>query len=132
MRNLYYTLWVDAIVNSKDFKENSPDWKASVYFLITVSNALNMFVFFLWLDFFNINARQLLLSFESDFALSSALGGFLNFGLPIAIINYFTIFYKKRYLKLIAKYPSSYNGKFALKYVFSSIFIVVITVIVLA
>lgn len=132
MKNPYYKLWVDAIVNSKDYKNKESDWKASIYFLLTLTNALNFFVFLLWLDFFNINARNLLLSFDSNILLSSALGGLVSFGLPFAIINYYAIFHKNRYVKLIARYPSSYNGKFALIYVLSSILLVVITVIITA
>ena len=132
MRNLYYTLWVDIIANSKGYKNKEPNWKATAYFLITVANALNFFVLLLWLDFFNINARKYLFIFESNSVLSSAFGGFVNFGLPFAIINYYAIFYKKRYLKLIAKHTSPYNGKFALTYILGSILLVVITVIITA
>jgi hypothetical protein len=132
MKNLYYALWVDVIVNSKGYKNKEPDWKATAYFLITVTNALNFFILLLWLDFFNINARKYLFIFESKSMLTSALGGFINFGLPFAIINYYAIFYKKRYLKLIAKHPAPYNGRFALTYILGSILLVVISVIITA
>ncbi len=132
MRNLYYTLWVDIIVNSKGYKNKEPNWKATAYFLITVANALNFFVLLLWLDFFNINARRYLFIFESNSFIESALGGFVNFGLPFAIINYYAIFYKNRCLKLIAKHAAPYNGRFALIYILGSILLVVITVIITA
>lgn len=132
MRNLYDLLWVDAIVNSKGYKSKESDWKFGVYFIITVANSLNFFVLLLWLEFFNVNARKFFFIFETNTVLTSALGGFLNFGLPFTIINYFAIFYKKRYVKLISKYSSTYNGKLALRYILGSILLVVITVIIVA
>lgn len=132
MKNLYYTLWVDIIANSKGYKNKEPNWKATAYFLITVTNALNVFVLLLWLDYFNINARKYLFIFESKSLFASALGGFVNFGLPFAIINYYAIFYKKRYLNLIAKHPAPYNGRLALIYILGSILLVIITVIITA
>lgn len=132
MRNLYYTLWVDIIENAKGYKDKDPDWKATAYFLITIANALNLFVILLWLDFLNINVRKFLVVFESNYFLSSAFGGFVYFGLPFAIINYYAIFHRNRYLKLIAKHSSPYNGRLALTYILGSILIVVITVIITA
>ena len=132
MKNLYYALWVDLIVNSKGYKNKEPGWKLTAYFLITVTNALNFFVLLLWLDYFNIDAQKFLFVFESNSVLLSALGGFINFGLPFAIINYYAIFYKKRYLKLLANHSSPYKGRFALIYILGSILIVVITVSITA
>lgn len=130
MKNLYYQLWVDAIKNSKGFKNKEPNWKSNVFFLLTVASALNFFVVLLWLEYFNVDTHKYFLTFKSNNILSSAIGGFLNFGLPFAIINYYAIFYQNRYLKLIEKYPSSYKGKIALAYGLGSIFLVVITVLI--
>lgn len=132
MKNLYNMLWVDAIANSKAYKNKEPNWKSTVYFLITITNALNFFVLLLWFDFYNINARKFLFIFDSNSLLLSAFGGFVNFGLPFAILNYFAIFYKNRYQKLLDKYPSPYNGNLGLIYVLGSILLVVITVIIVA
>ncbi len=132
MKNLYYILWVDTIVNSKAYQNKESDWKSTAYFLITVANALNFFVLLLWLDFYNINARKFLFIFDSNSLLLNALGGFVNFGLAFAILNYYAIFYKNRYLKLIVKYSSPYNGYLGLIYILGSILLVVITVIIVA
>ncbi len=131
MRNLYYLLWVDAIVNSKGFKNKEPNWKSNVFFLLTVAWALNFFVILLWLEYFNIDTHKYFLTFKYNSILSSAIGGFLNFGLPFAIINYYLIFNNSRYLRLIEKYPSSYKGKLTLIYGLGSILLVVITVLII-
>lgn len=128
MKNFYYILWVDAIVNSKPYKNKEPGWKGTSFFLITVTNALNFFVLLLWLDYLDVNARKFLFIFESNSILLSALGGFVNFGLPFAIVNYYAIFYRNRYLRLVGKYSSPYKGKFALVYILGSILLVVITI----
>lgn len=131
MKNIYYLLWADVIANDKGYKKNEPGWKSSVYSIITIANAMNLFVILLWLDYLQIDIREHLYIVEpSRSVLSSAFGGFICFGLPFAIINYFAIFYKNRYLKLLQKYQSNFKGKLALAYVFGSILLVVVTVII--
>ncbi|TAJ12146.1 hypothetical protein DMA11_13895 [Marinilabiliaceae bacterium JC017] len=128
MRNMYYQLWVDAIVNSNDYKNKESGWKFNLYWLMTVINALNIGVLILWLDFFQVDTSKFQINIHSNSVLLSFIGGFINYGLPFAIINYYAIFYKNRYLKLIERY-SHYNGRLALSYTFASLLLLIGTVI---
>jgi len=130
MRNVYYQLWVDGIVNSKDFKNNEPGWKFSVYWLITVMNGLNLAVLLMWLDFYQIYTYKFQFNVNHNSALLSLLEGVINYVTPFAIVNYYAIFYKNRYAKLITRY-SDYNGRLALYYALGSLLLLVGTVIIM-
>lgn len=130
MKNLYYLIWVDSIVNSKDYRRNDVMWKTNVFFLITTIGSLNLFTVLLWIEYFGVDTQKFLFTFKSNSTIVSAVGGFLNFALPIALVNYLSIFYKDRYLELIKKYPNDYNGKLALFYTFGTLFLVIISVII--
>ena len=105
-------------------------WKTNVFFLITTIGSLNLFTVLLWIEYFGVDTHKFLFTFKSNSTIVSAVGGFLNFALPIVIVNYLSIFYKDRYLELIKKYPNDYNGKLALLYIFGSLFLVIISVII--
>ncbi|KAF5031654.1 hypothetical protein DSECCO2_625500 [anaerobic digester metagenome] len=128
MKNLYLTLWVDAIVNAKSYKMKTPGWKSRTLWLLTTSNVLNVMLVLLWLDFFQLYKHNFFFNFHADSFAVGLLEIFLNIFAPIGIINYFLIFYKERYKRLIATHRH-YNGKFALYYTLISIFLIVITVI---
>jgi len=128
MKNIYYQLWVDGIVNSKDYRNKERGWKFNVFWLLTVMNGLNVAVLFLWLDFFQIDISKFQINLNSNSLLSNFIEGFVNYVGPIAIVNYYAVFYKNRYLKLIERH-SHYNGKFALYYSLISLLLLVGTVI---
>ena len=128
MRNLYYQLWVDGIVNSKDYKNNESGWKFSIYWLLTVLNGLNVAVLFIWLDFFEIDTYRFHFNENYNSTLLNFVEGFLNYVAPIAVINYYLIFHKDRYKRLIIKY-SHFKGRYALYYSIISLMILVGTVI---
>ncbi|KAF0201207.1 MAG: hypothetical protein FD170_2815 [Bacteroidetes bacterium] len=128
MKNLYFELWVDAIVNAKDYKMNAPGWKSSTLWLLTTANALNVMLVLLWLDFFKIYKHNFFFNFHSDSFAVGLLEIFFNVFAPIGIINYFLIFFRDRYKRLMSRH-THYNGKLALYYSLTSIFLIVVTVI---
>lgn len=128
MKNLYFALWVDAIVNAKDYKMKAPGWESSTFWLITTANVINVMMVLLWLNFFQIYKHNFFFNFHSDLFAVGLLEIFLNIFAPIGIINYFAIFFKERYKRLIATHHH-YNGKLALYYTLISIFLIVATVI---
>ena len=128
MKNIYYLYWVDAIVGYRKNNPNSFDWKFSIFTISTVCNALNLFVVLLWLKFFNIFSFKFEINIFPGTMLNSATKFIIQFALPFIILNYFLVFYKDRYKKLIEKYPNR-NGKFAMMYIIYSALIGFISVI---
>lgn len=116
MKNYYYLFWVDAIVSTKKNSPERNDWKYSLFTFSTLANAMNLFVVLLWLKFFNILSINTEISILPSAILNSALGFTIYFASPFILLNYFLIFYRDRYKKLIQIYPHS-HGEFAIKYV---------------
>jgi hypothetical protein len=128
MKNYFYLYWVDAIVS---IKKNSPerrDWKYSLFIYTTTCNALNLWVVLLWLKFFKIISFKVEINFFPGTILNSAGGFIVYFATPFILINYFLIFYRDRYKKLIEIYPHG-NGKFAMGYIFISVILGVISML---
>ena len=128
MKNIFFSLWVDAIVNSKDYKEKNAGWKTSTLWLITTVNVLNVMLVLLWLEFLQIYKHNFFFNLHSDSFAVGLSEIFLNFFAPIGIINYFLIFFRDRYKRLISRH-THYNGKLALYYSLTSLFLIVVTVI---
>jgi threonine/homoserine/homoserine lactone efflux protein len=128
MVNLYYLLWVDAIINAKEYKEEEPGWKFSVFWILTLMNAMNGMTLLLWLDYFGTCSYNDYILYTSDSFFLGMVIVFINWVIPFSIINFALIFYKDRYKRLIKKYPNKY-GKFALGYSLSSIFLLVFTIV---
>lgn len=130
MGKIFYTYWVDSIVG---FRNNNPDqvnWKIVVFIYNTTCNSLNLATIYAWLIFFEVSSLDLV-----DFKISSirSLNGFFNytiqFASPFLVLNYFLIFHRNRYKKLINRYQNK-NGKIALYYSMISIAACFISLIV--
>lgn len=116
MRNYYYIFWADSIKRIKKFHPKKRDWKISLYVLNSWIHALNLYIIFLWLKYFQVFSFKLP---DINFFPGDMIDGFLSFALvfatPFFIINYFLIFYKDRYQKIIEKYHVE-NGNYAMPY----------------
>ncbi len=120
MKKYFYLYWVDAIVSIQTKKPKRRDWKFALFTYTTLCNALNLWVILLWLKFFNILSFKVEINLLSGTTLNSAIGFFVYFATPFFLLNYFLIFYRDRYKKLIVIYPHK-NGKFAMGYIFFSV-----------
>jgi|SRR5690554_1333565 len=110
MRGLYYKIWADAI---KRYWKNHPKqpWKLNVFIIMTWVHALNAFILILWLVFFKILPVPVL---ELDFFPGNLIDAFLSFAVtflpPFILVNYFLVFYKNRYKKIVIRYKDfKYN-----------------------
>lgn len=130
MKNLYYLLWVDAIINDKSYKNKEPGWKLSLFGYLTTMNALNMFTVLFWLKFFNIYEHTFWFNLNSDLFSAGLIEAFFNSFLPFAIVNYLFVFRNNRYKKLIGRY-SHFYGRLALFYSLGSICLLVTTVVLI-
>lgn len=119
MRNVYYLIWVDAIVNFRKYNPARTDWKISLFIIQTTCNALNLWAILLWLKFFEIYSFIIKIDIFPATILNSAAGFIVQFASPFILLNYFLIFHNDRYEKLIEKYPHK-NGKLAMIYTMAS------------
>lgn len=89
MKNIYYLIWVDGIVNSNDYKKKDSGWKISLFIIITTCNALNLWAILLWLKFFDIYSFIIKIDFFPGTILNSAAGFIVQFASPFILLNYF-------------------------------------------
>ena len=115
MISIYYQIWVDAIVNSKDYKQKKPSWKLTLFVIITTCNALNIFTLYLWLKFFGVVSYLINIDFLPGTVLNNVANHVVQFASPFILINYFLIFHKDRYIKLTEKFQHR-KGKLAMTY----------------
>lgn len=130
MINIYYKLWVDAIVNDKEYKNNKNGWKSSVFWLISTANVLNVIFVYMWLNYFQIFKLKSIFNASTNLVSISLVEIFIIYYLPLVVINYFLIFRKDRYKNLILKY-THFNGKLALYYGLGSLAIIVISAVIM-
>ncbi len=106
MDNFYYLLWSDAILSFKKHHPNRTDWKITLLVYITWIHALNWWIIFIWLKFFDIlNVPLISINVFPGTLLNNFLAFTIEFALPFALLNYFLIFYNGRYNKIIKRYP---------------------------
>lgn len=130
MLSLYYRIWIDLIKRAKSRSENRENWPKMTMIFMTVAMSLNLSLFMSILEkhilerpFYDIE-----LNFLSKH-LSNVVSFMILFVLPCALINYFLIFYRHRYKKLLEKYPSK-DGKLFLAYFFISMLLPLVLLII--
>lgn len=126
MKNFFYLIWADAIISNRKYDKNSTNWKLSLFFLITMCNALNFYTILIWLKFIYKFSYTIEIDFFPGTILDNATVFIIQFALPFIILNYFLIFYKDRYKKIIQRYPKI-KGRPALIYGLISIWVGVIS-----
>lgn len=107
MRNYYYLFWSDAV---QRFIRHNPKERGNVkkpLTLISWTFTLTVLSTMLWLKYFHIYQSKIGI-FGIFTAVEENISFILDMGLVfvlIYIINYVLIFWRKRYLLLIEKYP---------------------------
>lgn len=130
MRNLYYEIWVDAIVFEKTKHGDMRNWKPFTLIPISILQGINLLTGFFGLVTFDI---RLDIFFDFNFfpgeMLDGFLSGFITLFLPFIILNYFLIFKGRKYDVLIKKYKYR-KGKYYLIYFLTTILIFIIPIII--
>ena len=106
--NPFYLVWSDAIQRVRKSNPRMKDWKWKIFLYMTTVHAFNLWIILLWLKYFNvINVHTLKL----DIFPGSILDGFFSFTLffasPFVLLNYFTIFHRNRYERILKKYKTT-------------------------
>ena len=122
MRNPYYLIWVDFITSAKKYHSQRTDWKFHIFVLLTTCNALNLFTIYTWLKYFKVVTYLVSVEIFPGNILNSSSSFIVQFASPFILLNYFLIFYKKRYKQLINKYQGI-KGKPGLIYSLGSVIV---------
>jgi hypothetical protein len=129
MKNYYYIIWSDAILSFRKYHPDRNDWKFALLFLNTWINALNWWIIFIWLKFFKILIIPLLsINIFPGTLLNDFLSFSVEFALPFGVLNYYMIFYKNRYEKIIKKYHGV-KIRYALIYSYTIVILALISAI---
>jgi hypothetical protein len=130
MLRLYYRIWVDAIKRAKSRPENRKNWPMGTMIFMSISMTLNLLLIM------TILQKQLLGGFfyHLEFTFlpryaSNVVSFIVLFVLPCVLINYFLIFYRRRYEQILKKYPYK-DGKLFLTYFLVSMFLPLILLVV--
>jgi hypothetical protein len=122
MLGFYYKIWVDGITRiNLQSDDNKKNWQSTLISTMTLGMAFNFALIIILLEKYIIGHSfyELNLSF-----LPKRISAIISFAalyiLPCLTINYFLIFYNRRYEKLLKRYPYKYNGKLMLSYVIIS------------
>jgi vacuolar-type H+-ATPase subunit I/STV1 len=121
MKNFYYSIWVDTIINIKKNPKHKKDWKLLSMVYMTLLNSLNFGVVLMCLSYvFNFKVIWVRITIFPGSMLNSFASFIIQFAIPFIILNYVLIFYKNRYTGLIQNY-SDKKGKLFAAYLLSSI-----------
>jgi hypothetical protein len=124
--SLYYKIWSDCITRLRSLPKNQDNWQIKSMVIMSTSMTFNLILLMMVLQ------REVFGHFFYEINLPS-LTGFENYAItmlvlylsPCVIINYLLIFRKKRYIKIMEKYPY-YNGKLSLGYFLISLFLPIV------
>ncbi|HUW05019.1 MAG TPA: hypothetical protein VMW01_02050 [Williamwhitmania sp.] len=123
MNNPYYLIWADAILSIQKHHPNIK-WKTPIFILITWVHALNFWIIILWLKYFDIFTIPLItVDLFPGKLLNSFFAFTIEFALPFGILNYFLVFYRDRYKRIIKKYPNPpvrYSYKYGTTMIFGA------------
>ncbi|MDD3141896.1 MAG: hypothetical protein PHX08_23435 [Lachnospiraceae bacterium] len=100
----------------RKYHPKDTEWKVKTLIINTWVNALNFWIILFWLKFLKIYSIPII---SIDVFPGTLLNDFfaftIEFALPFGILNYFFIFYKDKYKKIIDKY-SAPKRKYAFIY----------------
>ncbi len=130
MKNPYYLIWSNTILNFKKYNPKSKNWKIVTISYITWMQALNLWVITLWLKYFDVFTLPFI---DIDIFPGDDLDGFLSFAatfaLPFIPINYLLIFFRDRYKKFVEKYDQL-QPNYAVIYMSASVLLALFTAFV--
>lgn len=128
--SFYYKVWVNCIVKLRSRPENVGMWKYMSIMFMSIAMAVN-FTFIMAILQRNIiknNFYDIKVNILPGTILDSFIKGFILYFLPFLLFNYFMIFYKNKYKRLIERYEY-HNGKLFIVYFLLSLWLPVLILI---
>ncbi len=130
MTNLYYEIWVDAIVYEKTRNGDKRNWKIYTLVPISILQGINLLTILFWLVFLTIKFDPFLhFNIFPGKIINSFMSGFITLFLPFLILNYLLIFRKNKYDTLLIRYDYK-KGKYYIIYFITSIGIFLLPIII--
>lgn len=111
IKHLYYKIFVSCMDTVKHSSYLYDIWQ--IMSLFGVSTAMLLNTFFIWLCLPNKLwfSDRMVIEFIPGYRFNGALSFLLYVYVPIIIMNYFLIFYKKKYVQILNNYPEAKNKK---------------------
>lgn len=129
--NLYYKIWIDAIISTQRSRIESANWKLFTLLPISLLMGINLFTIFYWMK--TIVNKNLPLFFGIDIFNARPLNGYISivitFFVPFVILNYLLIFSNNKF-ELLTKRHEVSNGKLYKKYTLWSLGVLIIPIII--
>lgn len=121
MKDLYYKIWVDAIVYEKTKHGHLRNWKPYTLVPISILQGVNLLTIFVWLSTFNVKI-DIFIDFDifPGKMIDGFISGFLTLFLPFLVLNYILVFRAEKYNTLVEKYAYR-NGNLYFIYFLTSI-----------
>lgn len=128
MRNWYYQIWVDCIIQGKS---SHKEWKFTSMILMSLAMGVNLVVIdgIVQRHILGTNIYRLDIDVFPGKGLDAFLSFFILFMLPPIILNYILIFRKNRYEGFIKKHKT-YKGKLFLSYVVLSLSLPLVIILI--
>ena len=121
--NPYYALWADAIYYQKE-KGDAENWKFLTFFYLSFLFCWNIVTLFSITLFFTgydmASEIREILAFSSSKMIGNIVWAIIVLFMPTFGLNYFFIFYKKKYEFILKRYKFK-NGKILLIYFIISV-----------
>lgn len=106
MKKLYYLIWSDAISSIRKHHPEKKTWKNEVYILVTFIHSINFWILFMVLKFINVEIPVININLFLGDSIDSFLGFIMTFAWPFLLLNFFLVFYKDKYKRILQKYPT--------------------------
>lgn len=134
MKNIYKMVWADALhkSKSKNLSIHNKDLIWDNLLFLSVITVLNFATIIGWISYY---FTVYVYTFELNLIMPNTLvdkvfSVAIQLYIPSIILNYFSIFFNDKHLRIMEKYPSR-EGKVVLTYIFTSIGIFIISAIVI-
>lgn len=132
-KSLYLRIWQDALYNIR--KHNPEDYKWMSLVFISMGNALNILSLLILLHLIVGTPILLFQYVYADFSRDSFMKFFIQFFLLPLLLNYYFIFYRKKYVTLLNVTEKHHRGRLFASYMIVSImmlgFMVILSYIIL-
>lgn len=121
MKNLYYKIWVDGIIKIRKNPLRKEDWKWMIQSIVATLMSLNLVLIQFVLSDLGLIKKVFVLDINwlPIGKLNNLISFFIAYLLPLSLLNYFLIFHKGKYKKLIEIYPYK-EGKWFATYLYCS------------
>ena len=133
MKNLYFNIWANAFFIIKSNPAFKRDWKIVTLIVMSIPQMmiLAFFMAIVQREVLSHSFYNLKLSITNIESIDSTLEFLILYLFPLLLINYFNIYYNKKYLKIIDDYKIGKKNYFLFYFLILTFFPLLILIIAL-